>query len=139
MIAIMKCILVHEFLSFEMHNVFVYGTLMSKELIKKLTGKSFKTRPAILADYKRYSIKDADYPAISQKKGFTTKGLLLENVDEQSISLLSEYEGDEYKKQEVFVLSDQKKVKALVYIWDANPDLLEDKEWDFELFQNGYF
>jgi gamma-glutamylcyclotransferase (GGCT)/AIG2-like uncharacterized protein YtfP len=49
-----------------MQNIFVYGTLQSPEIIKKLTGKSFKNTPAVLEGYKRYWVKESDYPAVIQ-------------------------------------------------------------------------
>jgi gamma-glutamylcyclotransferase (GGCT)/AIG2-like uncharacterized protein YtfP len=117
-----------------MQNVFVYGTLMSVELLKKLTGKTFDTSRASLYHYKSYAVRGADYPALSAKKGAITHGLLLKNVDKQSMSVLEYYEGEEYKKTEVDVWSNDKKVKALVFVWNAEPGALEDKEWNFEYF-----
>lgn len=118
-----------------MPNIFVYGTLLSQKIIKKLTGKTFKTSAAVLSGYKKYSIKDCDYPAIIQQDDSTTFGLVIENVDELSSNTISFYEGTEYKKKKVNVLINNNATEVLVYAWVSNYDHLENKKWDLHHFQ----
>jgi gamma-glutamylcyclotransferase (GGCT)/AIG2-like uncharacterized protein YtfP len=122
-------------LNVDMQNIFVYGTLQSPEIVKKLTGKSFKITPAILPGYKRYCIKNCDYPAVIQQNDIETTGFVLENVDDLSIDIISYYEGDEYKIQKITVYIDGKSLIVLAFVWAKEIELLEDIEWDFHRFE----
>lgn len=118
-----------------MQHIFVYGSLLFPEITKKLTGKSFKTLPATLEGYKMSCVKGCDYPAITQQEGSKTVGLLIENTDDLSLSIISFYEGDEYEKRPVTVNSDGKSVTALTFVWVNKNDLLDDEDWDFQHFE----
>lgn len=118
-----------------MQNVFVYGTLLFPEITKKLTGKTFKISPAELPGYKLYCVKNSDYPAIIRQKDSVTEGLVLENVDEFSLNIISFYEGDEYEKEKVTVNLNGKATDALTFVWVHGSEFLENKEWDFRGFE----
>jgi gamma-glutamylcyclotransferase (GGCT)/AIG2-like uncharacterized protein YtfP len=119
-----------------MHNIFVYGTLMSELIINKLTGKTFRWQPATLNGYKRFCVKDCDYPAILTDVYSVTKGLLIENLDDLSLDIISFYEGDEYEKKKVTVSIDGKPEAALTFIWVKGEEYLENENWDFRRFEN---
>lgn len=121
-----------------MQNIFVYGTLLSPAILEKLTGKSFKTSEVILAGYKRICVKNRDYPAIIQQEGSKTVGLLIENMDDLSLAIISFYEGDEYEKKKVTVNSDGKSTTALTFVWVKGNELLDDEEWDFQHFEKTF-
>jgi len=118
-----------------MQNIFVYGTLQSELIINKLTGKSFDFLPAILSGYKRYCIKGCDYPAIIAEAGSETKGLVIMNVEDSDMKILSFYEGDEYEKKIVSVILNNKPTNVLAFIWVKEIGLLENKDWDLQQFQ----
>ncbi len=118
-----------------MQNLFVYGTLLSSEITEKLTGKIFETLPAILGGYKMYCVKGCDYPAIVSEKGAETSGKLLMNVKVSDLQILSEYEGDEYKKKKVKVLCNNKYENALTFVWIHGKNNLINRDWDFVEFQ----
>jgi len=118
-----------------MPDIFVYGTLQSPEIIKKLTGKSFKSTPAVLPRYKRYCVKECDYPAVIQQNDAQTTGLVLGNVDELSLDIISFYEGDEYEKSKVTVFVNGKYEDALTFVWVNENEMLENKDWDLQNFE----
>jgi gamma-glutamylcyclotransferase (GGCT)/AIG2-like uncharacterized protein YtfP len=118
-----------------MQNLFVYGTLLSSELREKLTGKPSATIPAVLKDYKMYCVKNCDYPAIISEKGAETNGKILFNVDDFDLQILSDYEGDEYQQKKVDVVSNEKMVDALTFVWIKGNESLVNREWDFEYFR----
>ena len=118
-----------------MQNIFVYGTLLSTEIITKLTGKTFKTTPAILSGFKKYCVKDCDYPAIIQMDDSNISGKVLENVDDESLKVISFYEGDEYVKQKVTVLLNNEYKEVIAFIWVKGKEFLENREWDLHCFQ----
>jgi gamma-glutamylcyclotransferase (GGCT)/AIG2-like uncharacterized protein YtfP len=121
-----------------MHNIFVYGTLQSPEIIKKLTGKLFKSKPAVLVGYKRYCIKNSNYPAIIQQDDSKTLGLLIENMDDLSLSIISFYEGEEYEKKKVTVNSNEKSEDVLTFVWVQGIEFLENKDWDLDNFEKTF-
>jgi gamma-glutamylcyclotransferase (GGCT)/AIG2-like uncharacterized protein YtfP len=118
-----------------MQNLFVYGTLLSSEIIEKLTGKTFETAHAVLEGYKMYCVKDCDYPTIVIEEGAETKGKILADVDDSDLKILSVYEGDEYAEKKVKVLCINKYEDALTFVWSKELHLLENRDWDFEDFQ----
>lgn len=121
-----------------MHHLFVYGTLQYPEILKKLTGKSFVSKPAVLNHFKRHKVKNAEYPAIVPKHGAQTAGMLIENVDELSLKAIDFYEGDEYEKTIVNVISDDIENKAYTYVWIAGDNHLDDEDWDKAYFEKKY-
>lgn len=121
-----------------MQNIFIYGTLQSPGIVKKLTGKSFKTSEVILVGYKRNCVKNRDYPAIIQQEGSKTVGLLIENMDDLSLATISFYEGDEYEKKKVTVNSDGKSTTALTFVWVNGNEFLENKDWDLNDFEETF-
>jgi gamma-glutamylcyclotransferase (GGCT)/AIG2-like uncharacterized protein YtfP len=136
MIAIMKCKFNPViFRISEMQNIFVYGTLQSPRLIQKLTGRTFKSTPGILQGYKRYCILNADYPAIIEKEGHQTEGKIFENVDDQSMEILSFYEGEDYIQKGVNVFSNGNLIKAIAFVWVGDFNILDDRNWDLYEFE----
>ena len=121
-----------------MQNIFVYGTLLSPVILEKLTGKSFKTSEAVLFGYKRYCVKNSDYPAIIQQEGSKTTGLVVENVDDSKLEVLSFYEGVEYEKKLVTVNWNGKSADALTFVWANGSEFLEVEDWDFNRFKKNY-
>lgn len=121
-----------------MCNIFVYGTLLSSEIIKTLTGKSFNTTTAVLLGYKRYCIKDGDYPAIIYSEDSDTTGKVIENVDDLSLDIISFYEGDEYEKKKVTVLLNGQLKDVLTFVWVGRTEILEDRGWDYPYFQKNF-
>jgi gamma-glutamylcyclotransferase (GGCT)/AIG2-like uncharacterized protein YtfP len=123
------------FKKLKMQNIFVYGTLQSELIINKLTGKSFVLLPAILIGYKRYCVKDCDYPAIVAEARSETKGMILMDVEDSDLKILSFYEGDEYEKKIVTALLNNEPTNVLAFVWVKGIDLLENKNWDLHQFQ----
>lgn len=118
-----------------MQSIFVYGTLLSPEITSKLTGKSFKMTPAVLPGFKKYCVKENDYPAIIPMDDSNTSGMVLEDIDDSSLNVISFYEGDEYVKKKVTVLLNDTPKKVLTFVWVKGQNLLENREWNFQNFQ----
>ena len=118
-----------------MQNIFVYGTLLSPAILENLTGKSLKTSSAVLSGYKRYCVKNCDYPALIRKDGSITNGLIIENAEDSTLAVLSFYEGDEYEIRKVIVLLNGKPENALTFIWEKGNEYLEKQEWDLHHFE----
>ena len=97
--------------------LFVYGTLMSEELMRSLTGRGFPHRPATLIGYQR-GISDAGYPFIVPSPGARVEGLLVERIDSESLRRLDLYEdeGRLYLRRTVDVLVDGACVRCEAYV-----------------------
>lgn len=120
-----------------MQQLFVYGSLLFPDLVTALTGKHFRSVPATLAGYRRFRVKDCDYPAMIETPGAKVEGQIIENVDEKSMHILSFFEGDEYAQQQVIVYLSDKKLQATTFVWTADLALLEDTDWDKDVFEKG--
>ena len=121
-----------------MPHVFVYGTLLFPEILNGLTGRTFPEATATLPDYKRFQVKFGDYPAIVASEDARVNGKLIFNVDARSLEMLRFYEGDDYNCIETVVDLPSEKVKALVFVWNKNRDLLAESDWHIENFKNKF-
>ena len=119
-----------------MKNVFVYGTLQVPKVIQAVTGKALVGQPAVLADYARYRVWDACYPGIIAEQGAETRGMLLTQVDAQTLAQLDSFEGGLYTRQQVVVTSmDGRKIEAEAYIIAPDrEEMLTDSPWDLMEF-----
>lgn len=121
-----------------MQNLFVYGTLQYPEILQKLTGKNFVSKPAVLNNYMRHKVKHAEYPAIVPKPGAQTMGLLIENVDDLSLRAIDFYEGNEYEKTVVTVFTENTVMDAFTYTWIGGNKNLEEDDWDKNNFEKNF-
>ncbi|WP_340112232.1 gamma-glutamylcyclotransferase family protein [Maribellus mangrovi] len=121
-----------------MQHVFVYGTLLFPEILEGLTGRSFETKDAELKNFKRLRVAMGDYPAIVEEESQLVKGKLVLDVDARSLELLRFYEGDDYDCRELEVSLDGKKILALVFVWNAEAELLTGPDWNIENFEKHY-
>jgi len=83
------------------HTAFFYGTLMAPQVLSRVTGHSTSTitiRPAILPDYRRHRVREADYPAILPQAGSSVRGTLVGGLSDSDLHRLDVFEGTEYKR-----------------------------------------
>ncbi len=112
--------------------LFVYGTLMFPEIGSIFFRDSIGIKTTLM-NYHRFRIFEAGkfkiYPAIDVRKNATVEGLIFE-INEQQMSTLDEYEGDEYKRIETSINIYGAKQNVWVYVWNhtSNAQLVE--EWD---------
>lgn len=117
-----------------MRHLFVYGTLLFPEIVFGLCRKNFVTQTAKLSGFKRVSVKECDYPAIIPDEVSAVDGKLLLDVDEESMRILTFFEGENYIQKEVFVSSGSKTVKAQVFVWNGQLGSLAESDWDKDKF-----
>lgn len=119
----------------------MYGTLQDERVIRAVTGKVFPASPAVLRGYRRYRVKDADYPGICPDVSGTVEGLLLDNVDDGAIQALDVFEGEYYERKTVDAVSEAGGVRpCFCYVIHADwLHLLSGEAWSLEEFQRvGY-
>ncbi len=106
-----------------MHHVFVYGTLMDPHIIKAITGKRFETRRATLYGYRKID-PPYSYPLLLPDPRHKVEGLILLNVDADSLKRIDEYEdeGRLYQRCVVKVKTQDADLEAFVYF--GKPQIL---------------
>ena len=90
---------------------------MDKSLVYQLTGKSFPTSTAYLKDYKKLT-SHLGYPYILPHKGSKVEGLLIRDIDPQSMKRLGKYEdeGRLYLRKKVTAVSSGRRFNCEVYV-----------------------
>ena len=118
-------------------NVFTYGSLMIPSVMAAVTGKRFQVMKACLNGYARFKVKGESYPGIVYQPGAATDGVVHCDVDDLSLKLLDDFEGEMYKRIPVPVEVDQSGVLiAETYIFaPEHLQLLSSEPWDFEEFK----
>ncbi len=99
---------------------------MDKSCVYEITAKSFPTSPATLKDFKKLT-SHLGYPYIVPEKGSVVKGLLIRNIDPQSMQKLDGYEneGRLYYRKRVRVVSADKEIGCETYV--GNPKFLRPR------------
>lgn len=100
-------------------SLFVYGTLMSEELLHSLTGRRFPRCPATLEDHTRvFPDELRGYPHIIPRPGERVAGVLIEDVDPTSLRALDAYEeeGRLYLRRPIEVSARGERVACETYL-----------------------
>lgn len=119
------------------NNLFVYGSMLSPDVVRAITGENISTSDAYIKNFSRRKLKDRDYPAIIQHEGGIVIGKILHDVREELVQLIDVFEGDEYGKKEVLaILKDDTELNAYTYIWNGNSTDVQMEDWDFMHFES---
>lgn len=117
-------------------SLFTYGTLEISRVMHAVTGRSFRSTPAILSDFARFVIRGETYPGIFREDGSQVTGILYEKVDRESLALLDLFEGDLFRRERVRVATPSRsRVDAYTYVVPADHRLaFSTRPWDREAF-----
>jgi gamma-glutamylcyclotransferase (GGCT)/AIG2-like uncharacterized protein YtfP len=114
----------------QMHPLFVYGSLINDLIYNKVTGSDLNPlKNATLDDYRRARVIGQVDPAMYPDPNHNVTGLLI-SVTEDGISLLDEFETDDYKRITVAVNGEA----VFGYIWNNSYEELEEREWSYDAF-----
>src|SRR5437867_538470 len=100
--------------------LFVYGTLMDKSLVYQLTGKYFPTSHATLKGFRKLT-SHLGYPYILPHRNSKVEGLLIRDIDPESMKKLDRYEGRLYSRKKVLAVSGGKKFACEAYVGKPRP------------------
>lgn len=116
--------------------LFVYGTLMIPEIFKKVTGREPDFQHGKLRNYRRISLQNRYYPGLIYEQDDSTEGFLVIINDEREWNILVQYEGSEYKLNEVEVeMQNSSKEKAWVFTLNENYHCIAiDETWYLHKF-----
>ena len=127
-------------------NLFTYGVLMHPELLRALTGHRFAGEPAALEGFRRHGLVMEGrprVPAIVRKAGAAVEGVLVHNVDEESLRILDAFEEVDsglYSREPVHVLGgDGRRWAACAYVAGPRAVGALEGSWDPEEFLERYF
>lgn len=86
--------------------LFVYGTLMKSDVQKSVVGREITGEPDILKGFtvKTVCLEGEYYPMIFLSKNECVEGIIIE-LDEQELNRTDAYEGSEYKRDRVTMVS----------------------------------
>jgi len=117
-------------------SIFVYGTLMSPQVLRVLLGRiPICQSPAFLKDYQRHPVINEVFPGMIPSSGGKTQGVLMQSLTPQEMRVLDYFEGDEYTRRDVTVSYNGVTHETQTYVW-SNPlsELALDKEWEYQQF-----
>ncbi|XP_022131718.1 AIG2-like protein D [Momordica charantia] len=117
-----------------LHNVFVYGSLLADDVVRVLLKRIPQSSSAVLNGYHRFSIKGRVYPAILPVENKRVAGKVLLGITNPELDILDTFEDVEYKRStvEVSLVDGSERLVAHTYVWSnrSDPDLYG--EWNFE-------
>ena len=117
-------------------DVFTYGTLMSPDIMMRVSGCSPDSCIAHLHGFRRSRVKGEEYPGIRENAEAVVQGLLYLNVPEAAGERLDIFEGEMYERRQVKVQTEGGFEKsAVTYVFRPGyDDLLTENPWEFEEF-----
>lgn len=107
--------------------LFVYGSLRSERLRRRLLGREVKTVPARLVGFASFPVSGSPYPGLARLPGGWTEGELLLGLARRDLLRLDRYEGPEYERRLVWVQAQGKRRRAWVYWWQDRRRLKRQK------------
>ncbi|KAF5747060.1 AIG2-like protein [Tripterygium wilfordii] len=118
----------------QLHNVFVYGSLMADDVVRVLLKRVPHSSLAILHGYHRFSIKGRVYPAILPVENNKVTGKVLLGITDPELYILDEFEDVEYERSTVEISLNEgtEKLQTHTYIWSNKNDPNLYGDWDFE-------
>lgn len=121
------------------HTVFVYGTLLSEEIVKILLNRNPESHPATAMGYSRYRIKGRVYPAILPTlPSDELTGLVLCGLSDREFEILDEYEDEDYYRTKITAYNKDasEQIEADIYVWKDSLRNMLYGSWDYEEFRH---
>ena len=101
-----------------MQNIFVYGTLLNEEILKRLLNCVPQMDNATLHGFKRVQVEGEAYPAIRPDSESLVNGAVLYDISDHQLLILDDYESFHYQRKKVdVVLIDNRSIKCQTYVY----------------------
>lgn len=112
-------------------NLFAYGTLERRSILRRVTGRQFAEREARLVGYRCFRLPGRPYPGIVPCPEAETWGTLYFDVPAEAIDLLDRWEDDFYLRRVVMVWAKGRGTcLAFAYVVPAHrTELITDLPW----------
>jgi len=113
-------------------HLFVYGCLSLPEVLKHVTGRTFRTEEGVLHGYARLQIKDEPDAALIPFPDNQTEGVVYFDVDDESLRKMDALQGPLFKRTEVNVQTGTDRwAEAETYVFNLKErKRLVAKAWD---------
>ena len=117
-----------------MSNLFVYGTLLSKEIWESIISGNYSSESAVLKGYARKKVKRKDYPGLIKHDGLKVEGMNYYDISEEDFRKLDAFEGEEYARNNISLLLESgKNVECFAYLFRKEYfNKLTKSDWSFE-------
>lgn len=105
----------------------------------EVAGAQLRSTPAILAGYRRFLVRDEQYPGVVADTAGTVAGIVYHDITPASWSRLDRFEGEMYQRLPVRVRYPDD-VEAVVDCYVFRPEFahrLTTTEWDHAAFLRG--
>ena len=96
--------------------LFVYGTLRDPDVLDALLGRTLPAVEATAPGFRAVHYPQRVYPALIAAQGGNAPGLLLHQLTPIDLAILDAFEGDEYRRATIAVLTPSGMVDADVYL-----------------------
>ena len=115
---------------------FTYGSLMSADIMRAVTGVRAAHCSATLDGYRRHPVIGAEYPGMVACAGDQVRGVLYLDLPPAAWPRLDRFEGEEYERRVVEVaLADGTVSRAGTYVFRAElAARLGEGDWDYARF-----
>ncbi|MDR3630408.1 MAG: gamma-glutamylcyclotransferase [Desulfocapsaceae bacterium] len=119
-----------------MENFFAYGSLMCGDILSAVVGQPHRHRLAVLPDYRRFSVKNEQYPAVVPNSGHSVPGLVYHDITPAEWGRLDRFEQERYDRRLVRIFTeDGCRMQAWCYVFRPEFRLeLTGRNWDFGQF-----
>lgn len=117
-------------------DLFTYGSLMCEDIMTSVVGAPLRSTPAILPGYRRFLVRDEQYPGVIIAEGGSVAGRVYHDIAPEGWSRLDRFEGEMYDRAPVTVRYDSG-VEAQVCCYVFRPQFrhrLTTTPWDFDAF-----
>lgn len=116
--------------------LFTYGSLMCTDIMAQVSGQHLVAIPAVLPHYRRFLVKDEQYPGVVADLSGSVPGQVYRGISAPAWARLDRFEGEMYARKPVRVCYDGGG-DAVVFCYVFRPEFahrLTDREWSFETF-----
>ena len=114
-------------------HVFTYGSLMFPEVWSLVVAGTHRCVEARLDDHVRHAIHGETYPGMVPAVGSQVAGILHLDVDEADLERLDRFEGEDYRRETVDVVTNEGSTRADAYLYLLH-DRLSASAWEPDAF-----
>ena len=109
--------------------LFVYGTLLFPAIMRRVVGRVLPSEPAVLRGYRRRRVRNEVYPGVLPSLGSNVKGKLCRGLDGATLCLLDAFEGPEFERRRVQVMTAGGLRGAFVYVLTRTSRRFATEDW----------
>jgi gamma-glutamylcyclotransferase (GGCT)/AIG2-like uncharacterized protein YtfP len=119
--------------------LFVYGTLLFPEIMRRVIGRVLPSEPATLRGYARRGLRGYLYPGVLPALGEEVVGKLCLGIDGATLKRLDVYEGEQFERRRVHVVTARGRRGAFVYALAPAHREAATEAWSAERFAQDAF